>query len=110
MRVLVPPATHVEPYANAGYRLQRLDDAWEVEVVASPLGSRFPFSSGGPQRGVVGDLAQRITAGAATRYEAVSRVLAWVARNVRYDLDRHASQTPWRCSNGVRPTAPASHG
>ncbi len=93
-RIVAPAAAPIEPYENAGYRLRRVEGAWEVEVVASPLGSSSPFEAPASADGVVGKAALRIAAGSATRYEAVSRVLTWVARNIRYDLDRTASQDP----------------
>jgi hypothetical protein len=37
-------------------------------------------------------LARSVAAGAATRYDAVTRVLQWVGRNVTYDLDRSQPQ------------------
>jgi hypothetical protein len=42
----------------------------------------------------VATVAGGAAAGAASRYEAVSRVLGWVAANVRYELDRAADQSP----------------
>jgi hypothetical protein len=39
-------------------------------------------------------LARAVAAGSTTRYQAVTQVLQWVARNVAYDLDRGAPQDP----------------
>jgi hypothetical protein len=92
----MPPEAEVADYANDGYRLQVREGWVEVEVQVLPLGSAAPFEL--PARGGELDaleaLARRLASGAGTRYDAVSRVLAWVARSIRYDLDRGSSQDP----------------
>ena len=91
----LPGAAAVEPYANAGYRLRVEGGAATVEVALAPLRSREPFAlprAGGSPVDPVATLARAVTRGAATRYEAVSRLLGWVAGNVRYELDRAAPQ------------------
>jgi hypothetical protein len=94
--VLAPPAAaRVADYRNDGYRLRLLADRAVVEVAAAPLGSAVPFTPPMAAAGdAVGQLARAVAAGASTRYEATSRVLGWVSRNVRYDLDRRAAQDP----------------
>jgi hypothetical protein len=93
VRLALPAAAVVEPYANAGYRLRVEGGAATVEVFLAPLRSRDPFGLGPPgDRDPITNLARAVTAGSATRYEASSRLLAWVAGNVRYELDRSAPQ------------------
>jgi hypothetical protein len=92
-----PPAgAVVRPYENSGYRLILAPDgAAHVEVDLAPLGSRAPFvPPRGAGEGAVSTVARAITAGARDRYDAVSRLLAWVAANVSYELDRGAEQAP----------------
>lgn len=94
-RILPPPGATVEPYAGVGYRLVLEDGVARVEVEASPLGSRAAYAA--PARwtdDAVGRLARARVAGAVSEYEATSRILDWVARNVSYDLDRTAPQDP----------------
>ena len=91
----LPGAAAVEPYANAGYRLRVAGGAATVEVALAPLRSRDPFAlprGGASDADPVATLARAVTRGASTRYEAVSRLLGWVAGNVRYELDRAAPQ------------------
>jgi len=92
--VLVPAGASVVDYANGGYELRVRDGVAEVRVDTAPLASRVAYP--GPPRPTSGDeiggLAYGLAAGAQTRYEAVSRLLSWVARNVEYDPDRHRSQ------------------
>ncbi len=92
-----PPAgVRVEPYENAGYRLRLSSDgSASVEVDLSPLDSHAAFAlpretHGGP----VEALARAVAAGSQNRYDAVGRLLGWVAGNVSYDLDRSADQSP----------------
>jgi len=92
-----PPAgAVVRPYENAGYRLTLAPDgATRVEVDLGPIGSRAPFALPAADGGAtVSRVARAIAAGSGGRYEAVSRLLAWVAANVSYDLDRAADQAP----------------
>ena len=93
-RLVLPPAAAVEPYANAGYRLRVDGRTASVEVALAPLRSRVPFSlpSARPDGDAIARLARAVTHGASTRYEAASRLLGWVASNVRYELDRSAPQ------------------
>ena len=92
--LLIPAGVRVEPYENSGYRLEVEDSTARIHVEASPLGSRQPFSLAhlSPSRAPGAQLARAVTADAVTRYEAVSRILGWVAANVRYDLDRALAQ------------------
>jgi len=93
-RVLPPPGARVTDYADAGYRLTVRRGEARVEVDASPLFSTAVFS---PPRRAAGDAVARLAraqvSGAATRYEAISKILGWVARHVEYRLDRDAPQT-----------------
>ncbi|HVS16938.1 MAG TPA: transglutaminase-like domain-containing protein [Thermoanaerobaculia bacterium] len=92
----MPPEAGVADYANDGYQLKVREGWVEVEVQVLPLGSKAPFElpagSAAPDAPEI--LARRLASGAETRYQAVSRVLGWVARNIRYDLDRERSQEP----------------
>ena len=95
-RLLVPAGAAVEAYANAGYRIAVRDDEILVEVETSPLASAAPFLPPPARAGEepVARLARALTTGVATQYEAVSRVLGWVSRSVRYELDRNSPQEP----------------
>jgi hypothetical protein len=95
VRLELPAGGLVEGYSNAGYRLQVSGGVATVEVDLSPLRSRQPFiMPAGESEGAapIPMLARAVAAGAATRYDAVTRVLQWVARNVAYDLDRAEPQ------------------
>jgi hypothetical protein len=99
-RLLAPAGAAVTDYANAGYRLTWRDGEALVEVRVAPLHSTAGFTPrgapgapGDSAAGAVARLARAVTAGAVTRYEAVSRLLDWVARNVRYELDRTQDQS-----------------
>jgi hypothetical protein len=93
VRLELPAAGRVESYANAGYRLRVGNGVATVEVSLAPLRSRQPFALPPPAgRGPVAVLARAIAAGSTTRYQAVTQVLQWVARNVVYDLDRTSPQ------------------
>lgn len=96
--LLLPPAgATIEPYENDGYRLSLAPEGRvRIEVDVAPLKSQSPFhlppgllAGNGIER-----LARAIVSGAPTRYAAVSSVLSWVSRNVRYELDRELSQEP----------------
>jgi hypothetical protein len=94
VRLELPAGGLVEGYSNAGYHLEVRGGVATVDVDLSPLRSRQPFTM---PTGIEGGapiplLARAVAAGAATRYDAVTRVLQWVARNVAYDLDRGAPQ------------------
>jgi hypothetical protein len=97
-RLLAPAGARVVDYENAGYRLRWIGDEVHVEVDASPLASssRFPGPSAevppAAARDPISRLARSLTTGAETHYEAVSRVLGWVARHVAYDADRRQPQ------------------
>ncbi len=91
---LVPPAgVELESYRGSGYRLDLVGDEAHVRVETWPLDStaRFRPPAGAPVDGVA-RLARAIVAGADRRYNAVSRVLGWVSRNLRYELDRSLPQ------------------
>ncbi|MEL7060695.1 MAG: transglutaminase-like domain-containing protein [Acidobacteriota bacterium] len=96
-RLLPPAGAAVEEYANSGYSLRRVDDEVLVEVAATPIESTAPFEPPPDADEVLVDrpiarLASGITLGSATQYEAASRILDWVARNIDYRLQRDASQ------------------
>lgn len=88
-------------YSNLGYHLT-VDGAGEadrtarIDVELTPLGSSAAFHLP-PLRGSEPDrfevLAHAVTAGAGNHYDAVSRILAWVSRHVRYELDRAQPQS-----------------
>lgn len=92
--MLVPAGVLVDSYTNSGYRLEFADGVAQVAVDVAPLASRQGFDerplaiAASPES----RLARAVAAGAKTRYEAVSRILGWVAANVRYDLDRTQPQ------------------
>jgi hypothetical protein len=95
VRLELPATVLVESYSNAGYRLRVEGGHAAVEVSLAPMGSRQPFALPPAPEGAaepVSVLARAVAAGASSRYQAVSRVLEWVARNVAYDLDRSAPQ------------------
>jgi len=91
--ILPPAGAGVVPYGNSGYALEFADGGVRVRVDLAPLGSRAPFvlrrAAGG---GRVAETARAVAAGAATQYEAVTRVLSWVKREIDYDLDRAQPQ------------------
>lgn len=93
--LLLPPAgAGVEPYRNEGYRLEFADGGVRVRVDTTPLASSAPFapvSASAPQ-GLVARQARDVTAGSTTEYEAVSRILSWIRREIDYNLDRAAPQ------------------
>ncbi len=95
-RLLAPAGAAVEAYANSGYRITVRDGEILVEVETSPLASAAAFlpPPARPAEDAVARLARALTTGAVTRYEAVSRVLGWVSRSVRYELDRSLPQEP----------------
>ena len=92
-RLLPPAGARVENYGNAGYSLRWIKDEITIEVDTAPLASDAPFE---PSRKVAGGsverLARGLTAGAETRYDAISRILGWVARDLEYELDRSQPQ------------------
>jgi hypothetical protein len=92
--VALPGEARAADYENAGYRLRRLGESFEVEVDLLPLDATAPYS---PPRGPGSDgierLARQLVRGSHDQYEAVSRLLGWVARNIRYRLDRGAPQS-----------------
>lgn len=94
-RLLPPAGAVVQPYANVGYRLERVGEEVRIEVETTPLGSKAPFRSPAPGRSPdpIARLAGGLTTGATTEYEAASRVLGWVARNLDYEVDRSQPQT-----------------
>ena len=94
VRLELPAGSLVESYANSGYRLNVTGGEARVEIDLAPLRSTQPFALPAPRReaDAVTVLARAVATGATTRYEAVTRVLQWVARHVAYDLDRTAPQ------------------
>jgi hypothetical protein len=92
-----PAGARIEPYENAGYRLRILDDGRvEVSVDLAPIKSEAPFvmpirEDQAPPSGVE-KLSRSLVSGSRTQYTAVSRILGWVASNIRYDLDRSEGQ------------------
>lgn len=95
----LPAAAQVETYRNEGYSLRIEDGAVVVEVASSPLASRSSFIPPAVRAGMPDDpvvmIARNVTAGATQRYDAVSRILTWVAGNIRYELNRERSQDPY---------------
>jgi transglutaminase-like putative cysteine protease len=94
-----------EQYDNDGYSLAVSPSAGggvelSVRVSDAPLESRAPFPNGRPRDRVLprapdrDALAARLAAGATTEPEAVERILAGLARFVRYDPDRTRRQEP----------------
>ncbi len=94
--IAVPAGAVVLPYENEGYRLlANTDGTVSVEVDYSPIESREPFALGSASgTGPAETLARALVAGAHDRYEASSRLLAWVASSLTYELDRGADQGP----------------
>ncbi len=92
--MLVPAGVQVDSYENSGYRLEFADSVAHIEVEVSPLESRQGFDERtlAPASSPEARLARAVAAGAKTRYEAVSRILGWIAANVRYELDRTQAQ------------------
>ena len=97
VRALPPAGAQVADYRNSGYRLDLEDGEARVVVDLAPLESSSPFVSPEADSGATPDpvyrLARTQTLGAKTEYEAVSRVLSWVSRNITYHLDRSMPQT-----------------
>ncbi len=93
-RIVPPSGIALEEYRDAGYVLTLNGDEAEVRVETWPLESsqRFRLPSAAPAPDQVTRLARTLVAGADRRYDAVSRLLGWVGRNVRYDLDRALPQ------------------
>lgn len=92
--LLIPAGVRVESYRNVGYRLEVDESTARIAVDAEPLGSRQSFQVArlAPASGAAAQLARAVVADSTTRFEAVSRILGWVAANVRYDLDRSLPQ------------------
>jgi len=92
-RILPPPGARVSDYQGNGYRLTTDGGEVIVEVDVSPVLStalyRRPRRWG---RDELSRLAKGLVTGAPTEYEAVSRLLGWVAQHVEYDLDRSQAQ------------------
>ncbi|MEM6456996.1 MAG: transglutaminase-like domain-containing protein, partial [Acidobacteriota bacterium] len=103
-RLLAPGAAVIAPYANAGYRLERDPtdpEVWQVTVDLEPLESRtaFHLPTRDPAAAAmtpVERLARGLTRDARDQHIATSRILGWIARSIRYDLDRSAPQEPTR--------------
>ena len=93
-RLLPPAGAQVTDYRNAGYRLRWIGDEIAIEVDTSPLSSDARFEPPPvPSAGPIGRLARGLTIGAETRYEAISRILGWVARHLEYELNRSQPQS-----------------
>jgi len=95
-RVLPPAGAQVEPYRNAGYSLEVEEGEVRVTVDTSPLQSRAPYDPPWRRKaqGPIERVVRAVTAGAATEYDAASRILGWVARNLSYEHDRSQPQDP----------------
>lgn len=96
-RILAPAGAHVQPYHNVGYSLEWIGDEVRIEVDTSPLASSSRYSlPASPIEALSSDpvarLARNLATGADTHYEAISRILGWVARNIEYNLDRNQGQ------------------
>lgn len=90
-----PAGAVIESYRNQGYRLRVAEDGRvEVEVDLSPLEShaRFELPRRTDQPAGIEALSRSLVSGSRTQYTAASRILGWVGRNIRYQLDREASQ------------------
>ncbi|MCP3957713.1 MAG: transglutaminase domain-containing protein [bacterium] len=94
VRLLPPAGARIDDYRNAGYRMRWVDDEIEVQVDTAPIESDAAFEPPGHPSSddPVGRLARGLTVGVETRYDAISRILGWVARHVEYDLDRSQPQ------------------
>jgi hypothetical protein len=94
-RLLPPAGVVVEAYRNFGYELRFVDGGIEVVVDNAPIGSSALLTlPAAPATDAVGRLAREVVAGSRTRFDAASRLLAWVAGNIRYELNRGQSQVP----------------
>jgi transglutaminase-like putative cysteine protease len=103
-RAAGPDAALFDQYDNDGYSLavsRGADGALTltVRVSASPLESRAPYPTRGREDGLPAASdrdawAAARAAGARTQAEAVERILAGIASEVRYDPDRHRLQDP----------------
>jgi transglutaminase-like putative cysteine protease len=95
---LLPRGLMVADYANNGFRMAVDGQRARIEVQVRPLASAAAFVP--PRASAAGEpepveaLARAVTAGADSHYDAVSRILAWVSRNVHYSLDRREAQDP----------------
>ncbi|HVS02350.1 MAG TPA: transglutaminase-like domain-containing protein [Thermoanaerobaculia bacterium] len=94
--IQLPVSGLAESYGNHGYHAVVSGGIAEVAVWLAPLESRERFALPLEERtsDPLGRLARSLVADTSTRYEAVSRVLSWVARNVTYELDRAQPQEP----------------
>jgi len=91
--VQLPASALAASYRNVGYSVDVLHGRATVRVDLEPLGTSSPFDPPEqPRTDPISRVARSVTAGATTRYQAVSRILDWVARNIEYDLDREAPQ------------------
>lgn len=93
-RMLAPAGAQVEAYENTGYRLTLKDGEAHIEVQVEALESRSPFKAPSAEQGMgpILRLARSLTVGSTTEFEATSRILSWVSRNISYHLDRSQSQ------------------
>lgn len=93
-RILPPAGARIEGYENIGYRLEIVGDELVVQTTLEPLVSTAAYQApkAAPGDGVE-RLARALVVGSTRHYEAVSRILDWVARHVEYRLDRTAEQS-----------------
>ena len=99
LTILAPEGATFAAYQNHGYRMEERTarngkSSWRVTIDLAPIESNTPFvlpvdrSDSGLET-----LARSLVVGSHSRYGAVSRVLAWVSRNIHYDLDRSEDQS-----------------
>jgi hypothetical protein len=95
-RILAPAGTTIEPYGNLGYELKVEDGEVIVRSDAQPLRSvaayRAPDFTDAERREPIVRLVSTLTRGAHTQFDAASRILGWVSREIRYTYDRSVSQ------------------
>lgn len=106
--VLLPEGVPVSDYENEGYRLRRVGerpdgsvevaiDVWVAETSkphGQPGSPKPPASSRADASPVIAQLARAVTLRSADPEERARRLSSWVARNIRYRLDRDLPQTP----------------
>lgn len=96
--IRLPASALVEDYENVGYSVRVERGVATVTVDLTPLRSRAPFRLRERESGYgeesIRRLAASLVADAATEVEAASRLLGWISRHVRYELDRARPQAP----------------
>ena len=96
-RIQLPVVALFEPYRNDGYELLVEEGTAIVRSELWPIASSDSFALPSMDPSVpaaLSRLSRAVVAGSATRHEAVSRILGWVAGNIRYELHRTRSQDP----------------